>query len=422
MSATWSASRPWSRTTGCATRQADRPAAAERLARFSEQGLSFVTDTGETLQAELRLAEPRLRKDRVSPFAGMINPFTRGRVPDAPADKRVLYVELVYPFADGTPKTLTISPPLDAEGRPRVTIGFIVYHKSVPVIDFRYLGAPSTLTLDPDPWYSTFDNPNLKRHHKDALMSYLYVEPYEVRHEILTRVKDLGEWMDLGLRGERYIEIDELEPLKARIGAFLLQKNPVTGGRRGAAADPRSHQLRQGRAHRHPDHGGPRAPGDRLGHRRRHHQLPHRRPAAGGDRGLGAVHRSDPARAGDGDGPGRPAGDLCDPGRERPHLDQLSQELRAADGAADRGGGLPRRAACARRQPAVPGRADRRRYSGRSRAAAGTDPCACRWRSRRSARWARRRPTPSPGSTSTARRRWPARSTTPAPRTCSRPC
>jgi hypothetical protein len=50
----------------------DRPPLAERLRRFSEQGLSFVTDTGETLRAELRLAEPRLRKDRFSPFAGMI--------------------------------------------------------------------------------------------------------------------------------------------------------------------------------------------------------------------------------------------------------------------------------------------------------------------------------------------------------------
>ena len=151
----------------------------------------------------------------------MVNPFTRQRTPEAPADKRVLYAELVYPFAETAPKTLTMIPPLDAEGRPRVTIGFIVYHKSVPVIDFRYLGAPSTLTLDPDPWYSRFDNPNLKRHHKDALMSFLYVEPYEVRHEILTRVKDLTEWMDLGLRDDRYIEIDELEPLKQRIGAFL---------------------------------------------------------------------------------------------------------------------------------------------------------------------------------------------------------
>ena len=58
-------------------------------------------------------------------------------------------------------------------------------------------------------------------------MSFLYVEPYEVRHEILTRVKDLEEWMDLGLRGNEYIEVDELEPLKQRIGEFLLQKNPV---------------------------------------------------------------------------------------------------------------------------------------------------------------------------------------------------
>lgn len=205
----------------------DRPPLAERLKQFSEQGLRFVTDQGETLRAELRLAEPCLRKDRFSPFAGMVNPYTNRKAPVAPVDKRVLYAELVYPFGEAQPKTLTISPPLDAEGRAAVSIGFIAYHKSVPVIDFRYLGAPSTLILDPDPWYSKFDNPNLSRHHKDALMSFLYVEPYEVRHEILTRVKDLGQWMDLGLRGDRYIEIDELEPLKQRIGEFLLHKNPV---------------------------------------------------------------------------------------------------------------------------------------------------------------------------------------------------
>ena len=33
--------------------------------------------------------------------------------------------------------------------------------------------------------------------------------------------------MDLGLRGDRYIEIDELEVLKQRIGEFLKKKNPV---------------------------------------------------------------------------------------------------------------------------------------------------------------------------------------------------
>jgi len=206
----------------------ERPPLPERLKQFSERGLRFVTDKGEVLQAELRLAEPRLRKDRYSPYAGMINPYSGGKVPEAPADKRVLYVELVYPFHGKTPKSLTISPPLGADGQPLASIGFITYHKSVPVIDFRYLGAPSTLTLDQDPWYSKFDNPILSRHHKDALMSFLYVEPYEVRHEILTRVKDLTAWMDLGLRGDEYIELDELESLKQRIGEFLLTKNPVT--------------------------------------------------------------------------------------------------------------------------------------------------------------------------------------------------
>jgi hypothetical protein len=157
----------------------------------------------------------------------MINPITRRRVPEAPADKRVLYVEIAYPFT-ARPKQLTMVPPLDEQGRALVNIGFIAYHKAVPIIDFRYLSGPSVVTLDwDDPWYTVFENPNLKRHHKSALMTFLYVEPYEVRHEILTRVKDLEAWMDIGLRGDEYIEVDELEPLQQRIGEFLMTKNVV---------------------------------------------------------------------------------------------------------------------------------------------------------------------------------------------------
>ena len=51
--------------------------------------------------------------------------------------------------------------------------------------------------------------------------------PNEVRHEVLTRVKDLENWMDLGLRGDRFIEVDELEPLQRRVGEFFLSRNPV---------------------------------------------------------------------------------------------------------------------------------------------------------------------------------------------------
>ncbi|MCZ6815192.1 MAG: hypothetical protein O7F76_00675, partial [Planctomycetota bacterium] len=81
---------------------AARPPLPERLKRFSAETIQVVTDNGTKLQADLKLLEPRLRKDRASPFAGMINPMTRQRVPEAPSDKRVLYVELEYPF-EGEP-------------------------------------------------------------------------------------------------------------------------------------------------------------------------------------------------------------------------------------------------------------------------------------------------------------------------------
>lgn len=204
-----------------------RPPLEKRVKHFANNTLKFITDDDEPLAAQLVLVEPRMRVDRRSPFAGMINPYTRQRVPEAPADKRVLYAEIIYPFKD-KPESITMVPPLDDEGRAEVTLGFIAYHKSVPIIDFRYLGAPAKLNLDwSDPWYSKFDNPNLKRHHKSALMSFLYVEPHEVRHEVLIRVKGLEEWMNLELRGKEYIEIDELDAIKQRIGSFLLSKNTV---------------------------------------------------------------------------------------------------------------------------------------------------------------------------------------------------
>jgi hypothetical protein len=204
-----------------------RPLLQVRQQHFAEHIFQVVTETGERLPASFELVEPRVRVDRKSPFAGMINPMTRQRVPEAPADKRVLYAEISYPFTQ-KPAELTFIPPQDDAGLTTVSVGFIAYHKSVPIIDFRYLGAPAHVQLDwADPWYSKFDNPNLKRHHKSALMSFLYVEPYEVRHEILVRVKDMAQWMKLGLRGDTYIEVDELEGLKQRIGEFLLEKNPV---------------------------------------------------------------------------------------------------------------------------------------------------------------------------------------------------
>jgi hypothetical protein len=212
----------WIRKTGV-----DPPPIQERVKRFAAETFQFIADDKEKLQAELVLVEPRLRKDRPNPFAGTINPYTRQPVPGPPEDKRVLYAELIYPFKN-KPKSLTIIPPHGKMGRPTASIGFMAYHKGVPVLDYRYLSEGARMRLDwDDPWYSRFENKAFKRWQQSGLLTFLYIEPYEVRHETLVRVKDLKAWIDLGLRGDEFIEVDEFEPLKKRVGEFLLQHSKV---------------------------------------------------------------------------------------------------------------------------------------------------------------------------------------------------
>ena len=206
-----------------------RPPAAGRMKYFSENTFQVLAGDGQRLYAQLKVVEPRVRVERFSPFVGAINPATMRPVPGPPEDKRVLYAELIYPFEDSRPDTLTFLSGKGEGGLPAASIGFIVYQEKVPIIDFRFLAEKAVLHLDwEDPWYSTFENKALKRWQRGGVMSFLYIEPREVRHEILARVKDLGQWMDLGLKGDEYIEIDEIEPLKKRVGDFLLARNPVT--------------------------------------------------------------------------------------------------------------------------------------------------------------------------------------------------
>jgi hypothetical protein len=203
------------------------PPIQDRMRRFSEESFQFLTEAHKKLQARLKLVEPRMRKERPNPFAGMINPYTRLPVPGPPEDKWVLYAELVYPFAS-KPGSLTIIPPFGKGGMPAVSVGFIAYHKGVPAVDYLYLSEAARLHLDwDDLWYSRFENKAFKRWQQSGLRTFLYVEPYEVRHETLVRVRDLEAWMSLGLRGHEYIEADEVNPLKQRVGQFLLKHSKV---------------------------------------------------------------------------------------------------------------------------------------------------------------------------------------------------
>jgi hypothetical protein len=208
-----------------------RPSLSERLRKFSAEGLQVIADDVR-LQAELLLAEPRRRVDRSAALATSLNSNNLLPTPESPKDKRVLYVKLKYPFEtrpDEThPDTLVFIPPTKPNGTAEVNIGFIAFHETVPVIDFRYLSSPATLRLDwEDPWYTRFDNKNLKRHHASALMTFLYVEPREVRHETLIRVRDLENWLDLGVSKNKILGAEAQKAVKESARTFFTAMNPV---------------------------------------------------------------------------------------------------------------------------------------------------------------------------------------------------
>ena len=135
---------------------------------------------------------------------------------------------MVYDLAT-RPATLTFTPPgRIGSNESAAEIGFIVYHETIPVIDFQYLRRAETLRLDwGDPWYSGFLNTDLKRHHDAPLMTFLYIEPYEVRFEILMRLKELASWMQLEVPEQAPIEAAMRTRLLERIGRFMAQQSQV---------------------------------------------------------------------------------------------------------------------------------------------------------------------------------------------------
>ncbi len=204
-----------------------RPPPDERLRGFSEQTFQVFADTNTRLPVRLDLVEPRMRVQRYSPLVGSLNPYTGRPIPGPPEDKRVLYVELSYPF-DGKPKSLTFIPPIDEKGFPAVSMGFICYHLGVPVIDFRQLSEKSTLQLVwDDPWYSEFTKRQLRRTLQSGVRTFLYIEPYEVRHEILVRIKDMMTWMEFDLRGDQFIEVEEFDNVRQQVADFFMEHEYV---------------------------------------------------------------------------------------------------------------------------------------------------------------------------------------------------
>jgi len=183
----------------------------------------FITKAdGEKLIGTITNREFKPRQYRASLYTGKIDTNIN-------VSKIVLFTEITYPL-NRKPKVISFTPPIrEGHKASLANIGFITYHNRIPVNDLRYLGLEATVNLDwEDPWYSKFNNRNLRRHHQSSLMSFLYVDPYEVRHEVLVRIMDLEYWMDLDYELGDYIEIGEQDSLKTRIADFLKKHNVVT--------------------------------------------------------------------------------------------------------------------------------------------------------------------------------------------------
>jgi hypothetical protein len=193
---------------------------------------------GNQLVPEIVVQEARKRKDRQLPLSGLIDPRTGRPFSSPPEDDRVKFVQLKFPLTQ-LPRELTFSPPIDDAGSTAATLGMLVFHKTVPVIDFRYLSQPETLKLDwEDPWYTEFTNRNLTRHHKWPQFLYMYVEPREVRLEALVRVRDLLGWLaDEGLAMVNLAEGNDSQ-LKALASEYFAEQVPVhiDGSRAGVSA------------------------------------------------------------------------------------------------------------------------------------------------------------------------------------------
>ena len=190
---------------------------ADRFEEFWRQDLAIVSDGSGPLAARIVEMGPRQRVTR-DEISGEPLPTVEGQ------EEIVIRAVIDYPF-QGRPETLMFR---GSMSDPRPNIGFVAYHGDIAVNDFRYLAPSQTLQLDwGDPWYSRFEARPLRRTYFAPMSGFIYVEPYEVRKEIIARPIDLQQWIDLGLDGRETIPV-ELQPGLLRTAAqFLRERQSV---------------------------------------------------------------------------------------------------------------------------------------------------------------------------------------------------
>jgi len=188
----------------------------ERIGRFFQRDFTIEADGGPPLAGRIIEigSRPRTRRDEITGEA----------LASDGEEQLAVFARLEYAIAT-RPDTLVLHAPRTRE---RVSVGFVAYHRQIPINDFRYLIAAQQLQLDwEDPWYSKFSSQVLRRQYDAPMTGFIYVEPYEVRKEIIVRPKDLQAWVDLDLAGRSTIPAQMQPELLRTIGEFLRNHHPV---------------------------------------------------------------------------------------------------------------------------------------------------------------------------------------------------
>lgn len=188
----------------------------DRLKLFFSEQLVLMDQDKKILRGQLIAIAPSKRVLR-DPVSGTPLPIQK----DAP---EVIRASLRYHFdGDDLPTELRFIT------QPVGDVGFVTYHNGVAVNDFRYLASGLVLNLDwQDAWYSHFNARNMKRQYSAPMAGFIYVEPFQVRKEIIARPKDLQRWIELGLEGKQEITVDLQGKIKEKVARFLANHQSVT--------------------------------------------------------------------------------------------------------------------------------------------------------------------------------------------------
>jgi len=190
---------------------------------LKERLIEFVTNDMPVLVGDTTIVG---RVTSIGPATRPLRDQITGEELPTPEDEATVVIRatIVYPF-DERPESLTLIAPRKTG---MANIGFVLYHKGVAVNDYRYLSSGNTVDLDwQDAWYSSFPERGLRRQYYSPMTGFIYVEPYEVRKEIIVRPADIQRYVDLGLDGETIIPAERHDEIKEKIVEFLNEHFPV---------------------------------------------------------------------------------------------------------------------------------------------------------------------------------------------------